>query len=246
MGFWQQSDESLIRETLQREADRMDIPLTDEKSSLLLKQLRLVLEANRGLNLTAIRDPWEAVIKHTVDSMTFYPLYHDHAGRYLDMGTGAGYPGMVLEILEPRDGVLLDSVAKKIDACRHIGHELGLSDIQYVAERVELFAQQEPEAFGVITARAVAPIGVLLEYSQPLLETGGILILSKGILGYEEEAQGEKVASLVGLECVSRETLELPGGAGTRTILEYAKTGVSKVQLPRSIGRATKQPLWKC
>lgn len=243
MGFWQSSDGRELQGLLVREGERFGLSLTEEQVFLLERQLELVQQENARVNLTAIRDLREAVIKHLVDSMAFYPAYAEYPGVYLDLGTGAGYPGMVLELLKPREGVLLDSVAKKIDACRRIAEQLGLTGVRYVAERAERFALEEPEAFGVITARAVAPVGVLLEYAQPLLEREGVLVMSKGRLGDEENEQGLRVAEYVGMECVSRETISLSEDAGERTLLVFQKVGASQIPLPRRIGRATKKPL---
>lgn len=247
---WQSEDGRFLRDSVLRAGERLGIAVTEEQLSLLERQLELVLKANEKINLTAIRNPRDAVIKHTIDSMLFYPAYHRCRGRYLDIGTGAGYPGMVLEILEPREGVLLDSVAKKVEACRRIGSELGLAGIRYVAERVETFALEEPESFGVVTARAVAPVEVLLEYAQPLLKEEGVLIVSKGHIDETEEENGLFVASQIGMATVSRETFSLPLDMGERTLMVFEKStgelegdGVSLIKLPRRVGRAVKRPL---
>ena len=245
MDLWQPSQDTAYRELLYRSAERFRVPIDDELCERLLCQMKLVLDADRTVNLTAIRNPREAVVKHIVDSMAFYPAYHAAQGRYLDFGTGAGYPGMVLEILEPRPGVLLDSVGKKIVACQRIGDKLGLRDVDYVAERVESYAAERGGCFGVLTARAVAPLYELLEYASPLLEQGGVFIAGKGMLSDEEAEHGAVVAELVGLERVSCETFELPDAMGRRTILVYRKVRQSSVNLPRPVGRAKKRPLWR-
>ncbi len=221
----------------------MGVVIDDLQCTQLLTHLWLVLSANEQVNLTAITSPEEAITKHVVDSLLFLKPYREGAGRYLDMGTGAGYPGIVLEIMEPRPGVLLDSRNKKIDACRRFCDELGLVDVACCAERIEDHAREHREDYGTITARALAPLGVILEYAQPLLTPGGYVIASKGSLSGEELKHGSEVAELLGFEGVSCETFQLPRGAGKREILVYRKVGDSSVRLPRKAGMATKRPL---
>ena len=209
----------------------------------LLTHLWLVLQENEHLNLTSINDPLKAITKHIVDSLLFLDAYRAQEGPYLDMGTGAGYPGIVLEIMDPCSGVLLDSRVKKMAACEKFCGELGLSDVACRAERVEDYAREHRDEYSTITARALAPLGVLLEYAQPLLAPGGRLIAGKGILGSDELSHGNKVAELLGFVTVSRETFELPRNAGQRDVIIFQKIGETSMRLPRRAGMAIKRPL---
>ena len=228
---------------LRDEASLIGIRLSEEQSRQLLTHLWMTLKANHFINLTAITDHSEALIKHIIDSLVFLTHYNSQTGKYLDMGTGAGYPGIVLEIMKPREGVLLDARAKKIEACQYFIKELGLHQVACLAERIEDHARSNPEAYGTVTARALAPLGVTLEYAQPLLAYGGCLITSKGHMDQEERTHGEEVAKRLGFQNVSRETLSLPGLAGQREVIVYKKVDDSEVKLPRKTGMATKRPL---
>lgn len=225
------------------EASSIGVDLTTSQCERLLTHLWLVLDANEKVNLTALTNPREAITKHLIDSLLFLCPYCSEEGLYLDMGTGAGYPGIVLEIMHPRPGVLLDARGKKIEACRFFCEELDLAHVQCIASRVEEYAKDHKEGFQTITARALAPLEVLLEYAQPLLAFGGCLIAGKGVLGEDEWEHGDEVAGLLGMSCVSRETFQLPCGAGHRELLIFQKVGAASVRLPRRAGMATKRPL---
>lgn len=228
---------------LRSEASIIGVSVSEIQAKRLLEHLWMIFKANDFMNLTAITDSREALLKHIIDSLAFLAPYTCQEGRYLDMGTGAGYPGIVLEIMHPRPGVLLDSREKKIEACRYFCKDLGLEDVECRAERIEDHARTHPEAYGTITARALAPLGVTLEYAQPLLTQHGFLITSKGRMDQEEREHGEEVAKRLGFERVSRETLSLPGLAGQREVIVYQKVRDSEVKLPRKSGMAKKRPL---
>lgn len=230
-------------ELLRDAATCIGVDVSEVQAERLLGHLWMVLKANDSRNLTAITDAKEAIAKHIIDSLTFLAPYRHQQGRYLDMGTGAGYPGIVLEIMQPREGVLLDSRTKKVEACRYFCKDLGLKNVSCCAERIEDHARNHPESYGTVTARALAPLGVTLEYAQPLLAHEGFLITSKGKMDSEEREHGEQVAKRLGFERISRETLALPGLAGQREIIVHQKIRASEVKLPRKAGMATKRPL---
>lgn len=211
---------------------------------MLLQHLDLVLKKNEVLNLTRITEPNKAIDLHILDSLLIYPRFSETSGTFIDIGTGAGYPGIPLAIMSGRNGVLMDSVSKKITACEEFIDALGLHKrLECTNERAEAYALTHKKAFGAVVARAVAPLGILIEYASPLLSDHGALIVTKGRLSDEECSQGNKTADICGMEIVSRETIELPSDGGHREILEYRKTKVPKVDLPRPIGEAKKHPL---
>ena len=225
----------------------LGVELNDAQADMILSHLGLVLEKNKVLNLTAIEDRDRALVLHAVDSLTLAPLLEGCSspeGRYLDIGTGGGYPGIPLAIATGLRGTLIDSVSKKIDACKAFVEELGLEEqLELLSLRAEELAKERAAAYEAVVARAVAPIAVLIEYAAPLLDTGGSLIISKAPLQEDEFQQGERAAGLCGMENVSRETLELPEGLGARELLIYKKSGVPSVTLPRRPGMAVKRPL---
>lgn len=225
-----------------------DIASTAEQRELLLRHLDLVVEKNKVVNLTRIVDEQDAIVLHVIDSLLMLPVVEAQGfsddSRYLDMGTGAGFPGIPIGIMTGARGLLVDSVGKKVAAVQEFINGLSLQDrLDAAAERVEQLALEQPNSFDLVTARAVADTGILVEYASPLLSNGGKLCILKANIDRLEIKRGDKTASLVGMSRVSRETFELPMGKGHREILIYTKTGIPKVKVPRAIGMAKKKPL---
>lgn len=221
------------------------LAITEEQAELLVTHLMLVLEKNKQVNLTAITDPEEGLVLHVVDSLLLLPYLKDD-DAFVDVGTGAGYPGIPLVICSPAKGTLIDSVGKKVSAVESFINELGLSDhCKADSVRAEDLAKTHPNSFSAVVARAVAPCNVLLEYASPLLAHNGRLILSKAPLASEEFDEGLIAAEIVGMSLVSRETLSLPDNLGEREILVYQKTCEPQIKLPRRPGMAKKRPLGK-
>lgn len=230
-------------EQLIDEAATYGITLSSTQAQLMLCHLDLVLEKNKELNLTRITDPIDAVRLHDVDSALF-SLYISPTENFIDIGTGAGFPGIPLAITTGAQGILLDSLHKRVVAVEGFVKKLGLdSQLEVVADRAESFAIERPKSANVVVARAVAQIGILLEYATPLLTDNGRVVISKGVPSEEELSLGDKVAEICGLQSVSRETYDLPEGAGQRTILVYKKCAEPTMKLPRKPGMAIKRPL---
>lgn len=226
------------------------VEVSDEVAEQLLYYLDIVLEKNEHLNLTAIRDWDKALVLHVADSLTFLHELdaqpHDiRVKPYLDMGCGAGFPGIPVAIARPdRHGMLCDSVQKKIRAVDEFVEAVGLGGrLSTTSERLEVLGGNRRRSFGCIVARAVAPLPVLVEYSAPLLSRHGFLVVSKGTPDEEEIARGEAAAKLCGLEMQQRRTFELADGFGQRTMIVYGKVAEPEVKLPRPIGTASKEPL---
>ena len=140
--------------------------------------------------------------------------------------------------------MLIDSVGKKVRAVQEFIQELGLQG-QLSAEqiRAEDLARKQKRSFDLVVARAVAELGVLVEYASPLLRKDGLLVVSKGQLSDEELEHGLKTAEITGLKPVSHETHELPEGYGHREILTYQKKSNGRIRLPRKAGMAKHKPL---
>ena len=224
--------------------EQLGLPLSERKADLLLRHLWLVLSEGRVVNLTSIADPSEAIVKHVVDSMLVYRAQPECDGMFIDMGTGAGYPGIVYGILSNAEGVLLDSVARKIDFCQYAIKCLGLTKLTCVRNRVEEYARQHQGEYQRVLSRAVDEPAILMEYAQPLMELRGTLITTSGSLTNALVDRAEKVADLLGFRSVSRETLSLPHAMGTRTIDVYEKVAPAEISLPRKVGLAKKRPLY--
>ena len=222
--------------------------LKTEQMFCLLEHLDLVAEKNKVLNLTRITDAEDAIVRHIVDSLLLLPsietLNLSREATFVDIGTGAGFPGIPIAIVTEYHGLLIDSVGKKVRAVQEFIQELGL-DRQVAAQsiRAEDLARSALRSYDFVTARAVADLGVLIEYAAPLLKRQGALVVSKGRIDDDELRRGDKTADIVGLERVSRETYELPHDTGHREILTYKKIKGSKIKLPRQTGMAKHKPL---
>lgn len=244
MGNEFDNEREFLRETLKG----YGIDISEDQVRLLLEHLWLVKVKNTVLNLTRITDAHESVIKHTIDSLLFlknipYELI-DPRIHFVDVGTGAGFPGIPLSTVSKWNGTLIDSVGKKVDATQEFIQSLGLSNAKAESIRAEELALKCAGTFDLVVARAVADTAVLMEYASPLLRQGGYLCVSKAVLSEDEAEHAQRVCSICGLEDVSRETLSLPEEYGERCILLYRKTRESSIRLPRRTGMATKRPLY--
>ncbi len=232
-------------EELSLALDEAGIATTQRQRELLALHLDLVIERNRVVNLTRITSVREAAYLHVVDSLLLLEAFsRAPEGPFVDMGTGAGFPGIPLAIVTGRPAVLVDSVGKKVAAVEDFVRELGLGDaVRAQACRVEDFARQNRNAFAAVTARAVAQTNVIVEYAAPLLARGGHLVVAKARPTAEEIEAGDRAARVCGLRRVSRETFSLPHDMGHREILVYQRTANSSVRLPRAVGMAKHHPL---
>lgn len=231
---------------LRSELDGYQIECDQEKADLLVSYLELVIEKNKVLNLTRITTPHDAVTLHLVDSLLplcMKELNLTSEGSLLDMGTGAGFPGVPLMVLTGARATLVDSVGKKVAAVNEFLDTLSLDTGVGVHGRLEDLAKQSPRSQSHVVARAVAKCNVLIEYATPFLKRDGLLIIEKGRPDEIELREGENAAKLCGLTLVSRETFDLPRDLGHREILLYQKVREPKVKLPRRNGLARTSPL---
>ena len=238
-------DEHLVEQLID-ELSQFGISLTQEQAQMLVSYLDLVIEKNKVVNLTRITNPSEAVTLHLVDSLlplASNSLHVDESSKILDMGTGAGFPGVPVAVVTGAQALLVDSVRKKTDAVAEFVAALGLGNVFTRHSRLEELARELTSSQDVVFARAVARTNVLIEYATPFLSQNGVLVVEKGRPEDDEITEAEKAAALCGLSLVSRETFELPHDLGHREILIYKKVGKSKIKLPRRTGLAKSQPL---
>ena len=150
------------------------------------KYMKLLLEWNEKINLTAIKDEKEFVIKHFVDSLTINKYIKDE-DNLIDVGTGAGFPGLPIKLFHKEQNItLLDSVRKKVDVLQDIVEKLELKNVKCVHSRAEDFAKENREKFDIAVSRAVANMSTLVEYLLPFVKIGGKVICMKGP-NFEEE-----------------------------------------------------------
>ncbi len=232
-----------LADELQELVDTHQIDVSHDQLVHCVEHLCYVEQVNRYINLTRISEMEDALVLHILDSLLFLPYLSDSSGSFLDIGTGAGYPGIPLALCSSLTGVLLDSIGKKVHAVQAFANELGLSSVLCVHDRVEDYARAHRDSFTYVVARAVASISVLIEYATPLLCKNGSLVISKGQLTQDEFDAGTKTARLCGLQLVQQDSYELPREMGHRELLVFTKNRASSVKLPRATGLARKQPL---
>lgn len=231
---------------LMDELSLFGIVCSHEQATTLVGYLDLVLEKNKVLNLTRITEPSEAVTLHLVDSLLPLAVLGEDMSAdssFVDMGTGAGFPGVPLHVLTGAPGVLIDSVGKKVRAVTEFAEQLGLTGLEMLHTRVEDFPKNRLASFNYVFARAVAQTNVLIEYATPLLKMGGSLVVEKGRPDDVELQYAEKASQICGLQLVSRETFELLRDSGHREVLVYKKIKKASIKLPRKAGTAKRNPL---
>lgn len=220
-----------------------DITLTDRQLEQLDKYAELLVEWNEVMNLTAITEPQEIEIKHFLDCLIAAKHFKGDE-KVIDVGTGAGFPGVVLKIACPDiELCLLDSLDKRLTFLDNVLDAIG-ADAQLVHARAE-DAGHDPklrEKFDVSTARAVAPLNILCEYCLPFVKTGGRFISLKGSAADDELTAAEKAIAETGGVLSSQKEYTLPDGS-ERAIIEIDKISSTPERYPRRAPAIKKKPL---
>jgi 16S rRNA (guanine527-N7)-methyltransferase len=226
--------------------------LPDAARAQFLRYAALLREWNEKINLTAITDDEGIAVRHLLDSLTLLPDVRDMQARFpnrqvslVDVGTGAGFPGLPLKIACPElDVVLVDSLAKRVRFLETVIAELGLKGIRAVHGRAEDAARDKHlrEKFDLATARAVAPLPVLCEYCLPFVRTGGQFLAMKGQAADEMEGAARAI-KILGGELAAITVFQLPGTDMNRTIIRIAKIWPTPGTYPRKAGKVEKDPL---
>ena len=221
--------------------------LTIEQINKLERYRDGILEINKSLNLTRVEDPEEFWDKHVLDSLACVEMEeYRKAQKILDLGTGAGFPGIPLAVYSPdKEFVLVDSVGKKLKAVETEANEIGLTNVSFVHGRAEDLARDKAfrGSFDLCVSRAVAGLPVLLEYCLPFIKVGGYLLSYKGP-GYAEEATAsENALRKLGGEIVTVRKAGLEEKDLEHYILVVRKSAATPKQYPRKAGTPTKSPL---
>lgn len=214
----------------------------------VLAHLEMVGEANKTMNLTAIKDPQGMVVKHAVDGAAAVAMMPEQAATWLDVGTGAGFPGLTVASLLPDTKVtLMDSIQKKLQFCSRVAEALFPPQNRPITlwGRAEDLAQQKQhrEQYDVVTARAVAALPVLSEYALPFVRVGGTLIAMKGPGAAAEMAQAQRAIALLGGGEPRVVTFMLPNDLGERTLIVIPKIKRTPHEYPRKAGTPERKPL---
>jgi 16S rRNA (guanine527-N7)-methyltransferase len=223
------------------------VKLTPRQTAAFQRYEQLLMEWNARFNLTAVRDVEGVRTKHFLDSLTCMLAWRDSTpSRLIDIGTGAGFPGIPLKIMQPSMQLtLVESVGKKADFCRLVVNDLGLDKVQVIQARAEELGQQPAhrEQYDWAVARAVANLPVLVEYLLPLARVGGGVLAQKGEGGPAEAQQAERAIRLLGGRLRQLKTVLLPGIVEERYLVIIDKIAGTPPQYPRRVGLAAKKSL---
>lgn len=236
-----------MKELAKQAKQLLGIRLTPSQLSALARYEQELLEWNSRFNLTAIAEPAEVRVKHFLDSLTCMLAMRDSAmDKLVDVGTGAGFPGLPLKIIQPAMQLtLIESVGKKADFCRHVVKTLKLEGVEVIQERVEMVGRLpgHREIYDWATARAVAGLPVLVEYLLPLVKVGGRMLAMKGESGPAEAQSAEGALRLLGGCLRQLIPVTLPGVAEERFLVIVDKVAATPMTYPRRVGIPIKRPL---
>jgi len=226
-------------------ASKIEIELSLDEIEKLYKFMYLLLEWNEKINLTAITEPEDIILKHFVDSITI-KKYIKSENKVLDMGTGAGFPGIPLKIISSDTYfTLVDSLNKRIIFLNEVCDKLKLDKIENIHSRAEELAKNKKyrEQYDVVTSRAVARLASLVEYMLPFVKVGGKCICMKGSNVDEELIEAKKAINVLGGEIEKVDKFLLPNSDIERNIVIIKKIKNTSCKYPRKPGTATKQPI---
>lgn len=236
--------ESIYMNVVSRETtDKEYMNTTSEKVNQTLDAyLKRMLQINEDINLTSVTDYDQAKLLHLEDSLAIEESFLKYLdGKYIDIGSGGGFPGVPLGLISGTDTLLVDSVQKKMNAVQQILDELEINNIKTCGMRIEDVSKEHPEEFGIVTARALTSIPSLLELSSPLLEPNGKLLAMKSKT--DEHFDQQQAEEKLGMKLIEETEYYLSDNETFRRLLIFEKVRPASVKLPRRIGLAQKRPI---
>ena len=227
---------------------QLDIPLDDVQVDKLMEYARLLVEWNEKINLTAITDDEGIVTKHFLDSLTAIKTGYVK-GKVIDVGTGAGFPGLVLKIAKPEIKLtLLDSLNKRINFLKDVCEKVDINDVEFVHSRAEDGGKNRDYRgkFDTVVSRAVANLTVLSEWCIPFLKQGGYFLALKGPLAEQEVKDAKRAIKILGGQIEDIVETEIPFTELKHKIIVIKKVGQTPLKYARKPGIATKTPIGTC
>ena len=236
-----------FEEILAARAAEAGIPLTAEQIGQFSVYNEMLLDWNTRMNLTALTAPEDVAVKHIIDSLTAYDAaLFDGARTLIDVGTGAGLPGIPLAVYAPHLTVtLLDSLNKRVRFLTKVTTAMGLQNVRCIHARAEEAARtaEHRAAYDIAVSRAVARLPVLLEYTLPFVRVGGTLLALKGRAYAEEQKEARRAAEVLGGGRITARPVHLPGLDDVRVILTVTKERQTPAAYPRGGGAPTRRPI---
>ena len=225
----------------------LNIRINKKSIDELLLFKDMLLEWNKKINLTSITDNQEIFIKHFLDSATCMATGYIRDGfEVVDIGTGAGFPGLVLKVLNKKMNItLLDSLRKRTNYLENIVINLGLKNVEIIHGRAEEYGNKEDyrEKYDIALSRAVASINVLLEYCLPYIREGGYFLCQKGPKFKDELKEAEKALKVLGGKINEVKEFILPGSDIKRNIIVIKKIYKTPAKYPRKAGKPSSNPI---
>ena len=224
------------------EVKKLGIKVTDEEINKLEKYAELLKKWNEKINLTAITEKEQVYLKHFYDSLTLVKAIDlNKVNTLCDLGTGAGFPGLVLKIFFPQlELTLVDALNKRINFLNIVIKELSLDNVTLVHARAEEYGKEHRECFDVVTARALSSFPVLLEYGIPLLKINGHLIALRGL---NDSAEGINALNVLNSKINKIIEFKLPFEESNRTLVDVIKVGKTPNKYPRRYSEIKKKSL---
>lgn len=231
--------------TFIKKAEEIGIEISLEKAKRFYDYMKIMLDWNQRINLTAITEENEIILKHFIDSISINKYVKD-SKMVIDVGTGAGFPGIPLKIIDDDiDFILMDSLTKRIKFLEDVKEKLGLQKIELIHARAEELGQniKYRAKADVAVSRAVSNLRVLVEYMLPLVKKNGICICMKGPKLLEEIKESSNAIKILGGQIEKIDNIILPGNEIKRNIVIIRKIEDTLEKYPRKPGIPMKQPL---
>lgn len=223
----------------------LKIDISEKEVNLFYEYMNLLIEWNKKINLTAITDEKDIILKHFIDSLTINEYIYNKE-NILDIGTGAGFPGIPLKIVNPESNfILVDSLNKRINFLEEVKNKLQLEKLDLIHSRAEDLAKDinYREMADIVVSRAVSNMRVLVEYMLPFVKVNGVCICMKGPNVKEELDEANKAIELLGGKIEKIENINLANNELERNIILIRKVKNTPSKYPRKAGIPVKQPL---
>lgn len=228
-----------------KQCQELKIEMDEKKQDQFYTYMEILIKWNKNINLTAITEPEEVLQKHFIDSLTILPYIEENA-TIIDVGTGAGFPGIPVKIAKENTKViLLDALNKRLNFLQEVINTLQLSNIETIHARAEEVGKNKAlrENFDIATSRAVAPLNILVEYLLPLVKLGGKCICMKGSNIEEEIGNSKKAIEILGGKIEKISEFNLPNSDIKRNIIVIKKVSKTPEKYPRKPGTPSKEPI---